>query len=323
MRRLWILLLFFLGLLIIGLAPNPPAHPMPAPPVYSTPTSPTPTPPADALSPEQAEITRWHGRYYNNRELSGSPAGERDDGCLDFNWGSGSAWSGVVGRNDFSVRWTKDQFFEPGLYRFHLLTDDGARFWIDPQVNDFTIIDGWKDQPPTEYSTELQLQGGTNSLKVEYYEHTSGALVKLWWEKLGSYPNWKAEYFKYFDTPRLCEGPAITRNEPAINFNWGENSPSSALGTDFWSARFTGSAPFLGGLTRFFARSDDGVRVWVDANDNGSFNDPGEYIINEWVDRSVAISTGDIYVSPGTHRVRVEYYERVGDAIMQLWWRNW
>lgn len=322
MRKLWILFLILLGLLILGLAPPPPAHPMPAPPVYTTPTSPTPTPAADA-DLQQAEITRWRGEYYNNRSLSGSPAGERDDACLDFNWGGSSAWSGRVGSDDFSVRWTKDQYFAPGLYRFHLLTDDGARFWIDPDVNNYTIIDAWMDQTPTTWPAELQLQGGTSELKVEYYEHTGGAQVHLWWEELGNYPNWKAEYFKYFDDPRFCEGPAITVNEGAINHDWGTGSPSPALGGDFWAARWTGNASFVGGLTRFFARSDDGVRVWVDTNDNGSFGDPGEFIIDQWVDQSVTIHTGDVYVSPGSHRVKVEYYELVGDAVMQLWWRNW
>lgn len=323
MRKLWILLLVPFGLLMVGLAPPPPAPPMPAPPVYSTPVSPTPTAPADVAGPQQAGTTRWHGQYFNNRDLAGTPAGERDDACIDFNWGATSPWPGAVGVDDFSVRWTRDQSFEPGLYRFHLLTDDGARFWIDPQVNDYTIIDGWKDQPPTEYTTELQLQGGTNSLKVEYYEHIAGAQVKLWWEKLDTYPNWKAEYFKYFDEPRFCGGPVVTSNEEAINFDWETGSPAPALGADFWAARFTGNASFVGGLTRFFARSDDGVRVWVDANDNGSFGDPGEFIIDKWIDHSVTIWTGDIYVSPGSHRVKVEYYERVGDAVMQLWWRNW
>ncbi len=326
MRKFPILLLIPLGLLMVGLAPSPPTSPMPAKSVYATPVSPTPVTgpvPADLPVPQQAEAAKWHGQYYNNRFLSGSPSGERDDGCIDFNWGTTSPWSGVVGADDFSIRWTKDQHFEPGLYRFHLLTDDGARFWIDPQVNHYTIINAWTDQPPTEYTSEIQLQGGTNSLKLEYYEHTAGAQVKFWWEVLGDYPNWKAEYFKYFDQPRLCDGPVLTRNEDAVDHDWGTESPSSVLGTDFWAARWTGTPRFVGGLTRFFTRSDDGVRLWVDANDNGSFGDAGELVIDKWVDQSVTLWSGDIYVSPGPHRVRLEYYERTGDAVVQLWWRNW
>lgn len=330
MRRLPILLIIPLGLLMVGLAPPPPGYPMPARPVYATPASPTPvTSPATSpellglslgTKPQQAEAVKWRGQYFNNRTLEGSPVGEREDGCIDFNWSTGSPWSGRVGSDNFSIRWAKDQYFEPGFYQFHILTDDGARFWIDQTL---IIGDAWKDQPPTQYDNGIQLQGGTNSLKLEYYDHTGGAQVKFWWDKQGTYDNWKAEYFKYFDTPRLCDGPVLTRNEPAIDHDWGTGSPSSILGGDYWAARWTGSPPFVGGLTRFFARSDDGVRLWVDANDNGSFDEPGERIIDAWVDRSVAISTGDIYVSPGQHRVKLEYYERTGDALVQLWWRNW
>lgn len=325
MRKFGVLLvLVVLGWLLVGLGPPWPAYPMPAPPVYSTPVSPTPTTsPTSADSPElrQAEeAVKWRGQYFNNRFLEGSPSGERDDECIDFNWGTGSPWSGRVGGDNFSVRWTKDQYFEPGFYQFYVLTDDGARFWIDETR---IIHDAWKDQAPTQYDNRIRLQGGTSTLKLEYYERTAGAQIKLWWEKLGEYPNWKAEYFKYFGEPRFCDGPVLTRNEGTINHEWGTGSPSSVLGTDFWAVRWTGSPHFVGGLTRFFTLSDDGVRLWVDANDDGSFDDPGEFIIDKWIDQSMTLLSGDIYVSPGSHRVKLEYYERTGDASMLLWWRNW
>lgn len=323
MRKLPLLVLIPLSLLMVGPAPASRGHPLPGRPDDAAPASPAPTRspgPADPLQPEQAEAVKWRGRYYDNRTLDGSPKGERDDACIDFNWHDDSPWSGRVGKDNFSVRWTKDQHFEPGFYQFYVVTDDGARFWIDDTV---IISDAWKDQPPTEYSNGIQLQGGTNTLKLEYYEHTGTAQIKLWWEKRGDYPDWKAEYFKYHDDPRFCDGPVLTRNEQAIDYDWGEGSPSSVLGNDFWAARWTGSVPFVGGLTRFFALSDDGVRVWVDVNDNGSFSDSGENIIDQWEDQSETLSSGDIYISPGSHRVRVEYYERAGDAVMRFWWRTW
>jgi hypothetical protein len=326
MRKLHFLVLIPLGLLIAGLAPPSPPYPLPAVPVYSTTVSPTPTTSpevAGSSAPQQGQTVPWNGAYFNNRILEGDPVGQREDGCVDFNWGATSPWPGIVGSDNFSVRWTKNQYFEPGLYRFHLVTDDGARFWIDPQVNNYTIIDAWKNQPPTEYTSQIQLQGGTNSLKLEYYDNTGGAEIRFWWEKLGDYPNWKAEYYKFFGEPRLCGGPVLTRNELAINHDWGTGTPSTVLGTDFWAARWTGRPRFVGGLTRFFTLSDDGVRLWVDANDNGSFDDPGEFIIDRWVDQSRTLRSGDVYMSPGFHRVKLEYFERVGDAIVLLWWRTW
>lgn len=330
MRKLLILLLVPLGLLILGLKPPPPASfPQPATPDYTTPVVPTPTTAPADTKPQQEEVTRWHGQYFNNESLAGAPAGEREDECIDFDWEGSSPWSGVVGVDHFSVRWTRRQFFQGGSYRFFFVTDDGARLWIDPEVNDFTIINAWTDQPPTFYQSDLvPLQTGHNTLRVDYYDDTANAEIRLWWERLGDYPDWKAEYYKYFNQPRFCDGPIITKNEVAINHgeddaDWAGGSPSSALGTDFWAARWTGSPQFVGGLTRFFTRSDDGVRLWVDANDNGSFDDPGEFLVDKWIDQSVTIWTGDVYLSPGRHQVKVEYYERTGDAVMQLWWRTW
>ena len=326
MTGLRILILVFLGLFVIGLRPPRPYGPQQAEPVYEVVQS--PTPPAFAqtsvlLGLHQAETTKWQGQYYNNATLTEPPANTREDGCLDFDWGTTSPWPGVVGTDEFSIRWTRNQFFEEGLYRFYLRTDDGAKFWIDPEVNNFTIIDGWNDQAPTLFTNDVQLQRGTNSLKIEYYDRVFGAQLSFWWEKLGTYPNWKAEYYKFFDQPRLCGGAVKTDNELAIDHEWGFGSPSSALGTDFWAARWTGVPTFVGGLTRFFTVSDDGVRLWVDANNDGIFDDGHELVIDRWINQSRTLWSGDIYVSPGAHGVKLEYYELVGEATIKLWWRNW
>lgn len=326
MRKFQVLFTFVFALLVVGLGPSPPTYPRPAESVYSTPTAPTPTAhptPADSLQSQTAEAMPWHGQYFNNRSLEGGPAVERTDDCIDFNWGTGPPAAGMRADN-FSARWTKQQDFEHGFYRFYLLTDDGARFWIDPQVNDYPIIgDAWKDQPPTVYTRDIELQQGTNSLLVEYYEHAGTAQIKFWWEKLGEYEGWKAEYFKFFRPGGPCGGPVLTRAENAIDHDWDTGSPSADLGPDHWAARWTGNPRFVGGLTRFFTRSDDGVRLWVDANDNGSFEDSGELIIDKWIDQSATVWSGDIYVRPGVHQVKLEYYEQTGEALVKLWWRNW
>jgi len=45
----------------------------------------------------------WNASYYNNTDLSGSPALTRVDGDISFNWASGSPGSGVNADN-FSAR---------------------------------------------------------------------------------------------------------------------------------------------------------------------------------------------------------------------------
>ena len=59
----------------------------------------------------------WWGDYFANRTLSGSPALSRYDDAVNFNWGTGSPGSGVPADN-FSVRWTRDEWFTGGTYRF-------------------------------------------------------------------------------------------------------------------------------------------------------------------------------------------------------------
>ncbi len=307
MPTLRVLGLLALTLLVLGLAPP----------------SPQPEPLPGSGEPQQVEVSRWAASYFNNPFLNGNPVHTREDDCIKFNWGTGSPAPSVPSDN-FSARWVKRQPFDHGIYRFHIITDDGARFWIDPDVNRYTIIDAWRDQPPTEYTADIELQTGTNTLKVEYYEHIGGAQINFWWERIdGDYPNWKGEYFKFYRDDGPCGGPVLTRNDVAINFDWGTGSPDPRLGTDFWAARWTGTPTFVGGFYRFFTRTDDGVRLWVDLNRDADFDDPGELIIDKWINQSVTTWTGDVYLSPGPHRVRMEYYELVGNAVAKLWWRSW
>src|SRR5215210_4870413 len=69
---------------------------------------------------------------------------------------------------------------------------------------------------------------------------------------------------RYFDRQGLTD-LKLTRTDPAVNFEWGRGSPSRALGSDTFSARWHGElqAPASGGYS-FFTRTSDGVRLWVD-----------------------------------------------------------
>ena len=82
--------------------------------------------------------------------------------------------------------------------------------------------------------------------------------------------------------------------------------------SDFFSARWLRTMFFPEGNYRFFARSDDGVRVWVD----------GDLIIDQW-----HAATGQTYsvvkrLSTGTHSIRVEYYEATQLASVSVWWAS-
>jgi hypothetical protein len=57
-----------------------------------------------------------------------------------------------------------------------------VRLWVDDNL----VIDGWKDQPYTEYSAEIDLGAGSHSLRVEYYENDGSAIATLRWELLAA-----------------------------------------------------------------------------------------------------------------------------------------
>ncbi|KAA3664551.1 MAG: hypothetical protein DWQ04_05135 [Chloroflexi bacterium] len=116
----------------------------------------------------------WRGEYFNNKNLTGTPALVRDDAGIAFNWGNGSP-NALITADNFSVRWTRTLFLTPGLYRFTANTDDGVRLW----VNGNRIINAWHDHTPQDFVGEINLPGGLVEIKMEYYEGVGGARASL------------------------------------------------------------------------------------------------------------------------------------------------
>jgi len=64
---------------------------------------------------------------------------------------------------DYTGRfWIKD----PGEYTFALLSDDGAKLYIDDQV----VIDNDGQHPPQEKTGRLDLAGGLHRIRVSYFQ---------------------------------------------------------------------------------------------------------------------------------------------------------
>ena len=128
-------------------------------------------------------IPDWMGEYWANPSLAGAPALVRNDWAVDFDWGLGSPAPGLPSDN-FSARWTRQMTFTPGSYRVFLLADDGARLYVDGRL----MIDEWHDANGAAPSSVDLTLGGTHALRVEYYEHTGGALVRFWWQPIVAAP---------------------------------------------------------------------------------------------------------------------------------------
>jgi hypothetical protein len=138
-------------------------------------SSPVPTP-----SPAQVG---WLAQYFNNSDLSGSPAAERVDTAVDFIWGSSSPIPNTVEADNFSVRWVGSPTFPAGRHQFLVTADGGIRLW----VNDQLLIDSWTDSYFMKpYGTIVDLPGGPANVRLEFLEDKGLAEIHLSWLREGA-----------------------------------------------------------------------------------------------------------------------------------------
>lgn len=275
----------------------------------------------------------WRGEYFNNTLLRGIPALVRNDPEINFTWGTGGP-AKLVGTDNFSARWTRTWDLPAGNYRFTMSMDDGARLLINGQ----TLIDGWSAPAAPKMQADLQLPGGAVTIKMEYYEQRGPALAQLGWQNLTAevpvvnavptatvsptaeptatesptvvppITDWKGEYF----TNRTLDGtPALVRNDPAIDFDWGDGSPAAGmLPTDDFSARWTRTLTLAAGTYRFTTQADDGIRLLIN----------GQLVIDNWREQPLSTYTSELYLDGTPVTVEVIYFEARGRAVAQLTW---
>lgn len=118
---------------------------------------------------------------------------------------------------------------------------------------------------------------------------------------------WRGEYF---DNPALSGPPILVRDEPAVSFDWGNESPAPEIPPSDFSARWTRRLLLAAGTYHFTVVADDGVRFWVD----------GISLIDEWHDSPAAPYSVVRYLDQSEHLLVVEYYQRLGVAKVSLSW---
>ena len=69
-----------------------------------------------------------------------------------------------------------------GSYTFYVQSDDGVRLWL----NGGLVINNWTDHATTENSVTLSLGAAELvNVRLEYYERSGGATVRLLWTAPG------------------------------------------------------------------------------------------------------------------------------------------
>ena len=264
----------------------------------------------NSASADPCPLNQYQAQYFNNMNLSGAPVLTRCESAVNNNWGAGGPGFGITNDN-FSVQWIGNHGFTSGNYTFSATSDDGIRIFIDGSQT----IDGWGDHSVTSYSSSQDLTLGNHEVKVEYYENSGDAVAQLDWiqnSQVGDPCPSGQFYAEYFNNITLLGSPIFSRCESFINNNWGQSGPGNGISIDNFSVRWRGNHSFASGSYTFTTTSDDGIRVWLDQNS----------IINAWVDQSATQYQYTTNVSSGSHEVKVEYYEKGGDAIAIVDWVN-
>ena len=113
----------------------------------------------------------------------------------------------------------------------------------------------------------------------------------------------------YFANRNLQGNPALVRDDPAIDFAWGKNSPGAGIPADDFSARWTRwlfiDTPGNWTLTTI---NNDGVRLFVD----------DALVIDAWSDQPLTARSVTLNLSPSFHLVRMEYYKHSDNAEARL-----
>lgn len=244
----------------------------------------------------------WQVSYWNNRDMSGSPALTRTENELNWDWNNGSPHGSVTADN-FSARWTRYIDFAAGTYRFTATSDDGIRVYVDNQL----LINRWDDHAVQTYTADINLSAGHHLITVEYYENSGLAVAKLTWgPSTGNSDKW---YGEYYNNRTLSGSPVLVRDDSDINFDWRSGSPASGIPADNFSVRWSRELDLSPGTYRFTTSTDDGVRLWV--NDH--------LLIDQWREQAIVSYSGTLYVG-GKTSVVMAYYEQAGLAVAKLTW---
>ncbi len=117
---------------------------------------------------------------------------------------------------------------------------------------------------------------------------------------------------EYFASPNL-DGPALTRIDTAVAFDWALGSPDAAIPADSFSARWSGwIRPRASETTTLHAIADDGARVWVDS----------VLVIDAWTGSGSPVEASGAFaaVAGRLYPIVVEYHEAADSARMRLEW---
>ncbi len=123
--------------------------------------------------------------YYSSKDFAGDKkAIERVDRQVDFDFGGDAPDEKLRGTNGFSMQWRGSlRTDETGEYEFILKTPNGARLWINDNIE--PLIDAWvASSQITEHKAKIRLIGGrAYPLQLNYFKFKEKvAAISLQWK---------------------------------------------------------------------------------------------------------------------------------------------
>jgi hypothetical protein len=129
--------------------------------------------PSPGPAPVDCQTGVYLARYWSNQTLSGLPVLSQCEESIDNDFGTGSPPG--LPADGFSARYEGRVNFDAAEYEFALTGDDGVRLWVDGNL----LIDRWVNQGATTYRATRAMTAGIHNVRVDYYEASGQAVVRL------------------------------------------------------------------------------------------------------------------------------------------------
>jgi len=158
--------------------------------------------------------------FFENVNLSGTPALTRTDAGVDFDWGMNSPAPDLPSQN-YSARWTGtiEVPAATGDVVLSSLADDGARVWVDGEE----VINAWGPHALTATDASAVLTAGRpHQLRIEYLQLGFNAAMKLQWHPVKARSATRTAWIppgSWIDvwTGKMISGPATDTNDVPLD----------------------------------------------------------------------------------------------------------
>lgn len=136
--------------------------------------------------PEQFVPGGLTAEYYEGRRFRDErKVIERTDSPIDFNFGGESPDAEKITTNQYAIRWRGSvKADETGEYEFSILTENGARLWVNNERK--PLIDAWVSSgtEPRDHKETIRLLGGrAYPIRLEFFRFSEKTgSIKLQWK---------------------------------------------------------------------------------------------------------------------------------------------